>query len=61
MGYTNITSRVSLLRELSSEEFVEFGAEDTVGHELALLADLSGHFGFLDNIYINHSANDIWA
>lgn len=43
MGHTNITSRVTFFREFASEEFVEFGTEYTVGHELALFADLSGH------------------
>lgn len=43
MGHTNIASRVTLLREFTSKEFVEFGAEDTVSYELALFADLSRH------------------
>jgi hypothetical protein len=41
--HTDITARVSLLRELAGEELVELGMENTIGHELALLADLSGH------------------
>jgi hypothetical protein len=43
VGHTHITSGVTLLGEFASEEFVEFGAEDTVSYELALFADLSGH------------------
>lgn len=43
MGDTDITTRVTLLGELAGEEFVEFGAEDTVSHELALFADLGRH------------------
>jgi hypothetical protein len=41
--YTDITSRVTLLGEFASEEFIEFSAEYTVSYELALFADLSGH------------------
>ena len=44
MGDTNIAARVTLLRELAGEEIVQLGAEDTVSDELALLADLAGHF-----------------
>lgn len=43
MGDTNITTRVTFLGELTGEEFVEFGAENTIGNKLALFADLSGH------------------
>ena len=45
VGDTDITARVTLLGELAGEELVEFSAEDTVGDELSLLADLSRHFG----------------
>jgi hypothetical protein len=41
--YTDITSRVTFFGEFTSEEFIEFGAEDTVCDELALFADLGGH------------------
>ena len=44
VGDPDITTRVTLLRQLAGEEIVELRAEDTVGDELALLADLSGHF-----------------
>jgi len=43
VGYTNITARVTLLCELAGEEFIEFGAEDTVCDKLALFADLGRH------------------
>ena len=43
VGDTNITARVTLLGEFTGEEFVKFGAEDTVCDELALFADLSRH------------------
>ena len=43
MGHTDIATRVALLRELTGEEVVQLGAEDTVSDELALLADLGGH------------------
>jgi len=43
MGHTDITSRVTFFGEFTSEELVEFGAEDTVSYELALFADLSRH------------------
>ena len=41
MCHTDIATRVTLLRELTGEEVVEFGTEDTVSDELPLLADLS--------------------
>ena len=41
--HTDIATRVTLLRELTGEEVVQLGAEDTVSDELALLADLGGH------------------
>ena len=41
---TDIASRVTLFCEFASEELVEFCTEDTVGDELAFLADLSGHY-----------------
>jgi hypothetical protein len=43
VGDTDITAGVALLGELASEELVEFGVEHTVGHKLALLANLSRH------------------
>ena len=43
VGNTDITSRVVLLGELTGEEIVQLRAEDTIGDELALLADLGGH------------------
>jgi hypothetical protein len=43
MSYTDITARVTFFGEFASEEFVEFGAEDTVCDKLALFADLGGH------------------
>ena len=43
MGDTDVATRVTLLRELTGEEVVQLGAEDTVSDELALLADLGGH------------------
>ena len=42
--HTDITARVTLLGKLTSQEIVEFGPEDTVGDELALLANVAGHF-----------------
>ena len=44
MGDPDITTRVTLLRQFTGKEIVEFGTEDTVSDELALLADLAGHF-----------------
>ena len=44
VGHTDIATRVALLSKLASEEFVELGAEDTVGHKLSFFADLSRHF-----------------
>ena len=43
VGDADVAARVTLLGELAGEEIVELGREDTVGHELALLADLAGH------------------
>lgn len=43
--YTDIATRVTLLGKFASEEVVELGTEDTVSDELALFADLAGHFG----------------
>lgn len=43
VGDTDITSRVTLLGEFASEEFIEFSTEYTVSYELALFANLSGH------------------
>ena len=45
MGDTDVAARIALLRQLAGEEVVQLGAEDTVSDELALLADLTGHFG----------------
>ena len=44
VGDADVAARVTLLRELASEEIVELGLEDTVGDELALFADLARHF-----------------
>jgi len=44
VSYANLTTRVTLLRKLAGEELVEFCAKDTIGNELSLLANLSGHF-----------------
>ena len=44
MGYTDIATRVTFLSQFTGEEFVELGAEDTIGHKLSFLADLSRHF-----------------
>jgi hypothetical protein len=44
MGHTDVASRVTFLGQFTGEELVEFGAEDTIGHEFSFLADLSGHF-----------------
>lgn len=43
MGDANITARITLFGEFTSEELVKFGAEYTVCYELALFADLCGH------------------
>lgn len=43
MSDTDITAGVTFLGEFTGKEFVEFGAENTVGNKLALFADLSGH------------------
>ncbi len=44
VGDTDVAARVALLGKLAGEEIVQLGAEDTVSDELALLADLAGHF-----------------
>jgi len=44
VSYADLTTRVTLLRKLAGEELVEFCAEDTIGNELSLLANLRGHF-----------------
>ena len=44
VGDTDIAPRVTLLSQFTGEEFVDFCTEDTVRDELALLADLCGHF-----------------
>ena len=44
MGDPDITPRVTLLRQFAGEEVVEFRTEYTVCNELALLANLGGHF-----------------
>lgn len=46
MCHTDIASRVTFLGQFTGKELVEFGAEDTIGHEFSFLADLSGHFGW---------------
>lgn len=43
MSDANVATRVTLLRKLTSEEFVQLSAENTIGNELAFLADLGGH------------------
>jgi len=45
MSNADITTRVAFLRKLTGKEFIQLGTEDTIGNELALFADLSGHFG----------------
>jgi hypothetical protein len=40
----DIAARITFLRKLTGEEFVQLGAEYTIGDKLAFLADLSGHF-----------------
>lgn len=45
--YTDVTARVTLLGELASQKVVKLGLEDTVGYELALLADLARHLDVL--------------
>lgn len=42
--HTDITARITLLGELAGQKVIKFGLEDTVGDELALLADLTRHF-----------------
>ena len=42
--HTDIATRVTLLRELTGEEVVEFGTEDTVSNKLSLFGDLARHF-----------------
>jgi hypothetical protein len=48
---TDIAARVTFLRELAGEEVVQLGAEDTIGNELALFANLSGHTGELYKLW----------
>jgi len=40
MGHTNVATRVTFFREFAGEEFIEFGAENTICDELSLFADL---------------------
>lgn len=49
VGDADVAARVTLLGQFAGEELVEFSAEDTIGHELSLLADLAGHFWGLRN------------
>lgn len=44
MSNADIATRVAFFSEFSGEEFIELGTEDTVSYELALFADLRGHF-----------------
>src|SRR5207245_2763329 len=56
MSYTDVTAGVTLLGEFTSEEFVEFRAEYTVGDELALFADLGGHScGLSEELWVEKS------
>ena len=41
--HTDIATRVTLLGELTGEEIIQLGEENTISDELALLADLAGH------------------
>ena len=43
VGNADIAARVALLGELTGEEIVQLGAENTVSNKLALLRDLAGH------------------
>jgi hypothetical protein len=43
MSHTDITTRVAFFSEFTSEEFIEFSTKYTVGYELSLFTDLSGH------------------
>jgi hypothetical protein len=43
MRYTNVTTRVTLLSQFTSEEFIEFSTENTISDELPLFADLGRH------------------
>lgn len=40
-GHADLNARVSILAELTSEELVEFGVENTVLDEFSLLRDVS--------------------
>ena len=44
MCHTDIAARVTLLSQLASEKFVEFGAENAISDKLPLFADLGRHF-----------------
>lgn len=44
VGHSDITTRVSLLGELTGKEVVKLGAEDTISNELFPLANLGRHF-----------------
>lgn len=44
VSHTDIAARVALLGELTGKEFVQLGVEHAIGHKLALLANLGGHF-----------------
>jgi hypothetical protein len=45
VGDTDIAARVTFFSELTGEKFIELGAEDTIGDEFSLFADLGGHCG----------------
>jgi len=45
VGHSDITTRVSLLGELTGEEIIELCAENTISDEFSPLADLGRHFG----------------
>ena len=44
MSDADFAARVTLGCKFTGEELAQLGAEDTVSDELALLADLAGHF-----------------
>lgn len=51
-GESDLDTGVSLLGELSGEELVELGVEDTVGDDLSLLGDgdSGGHFDVVESV-----------
>ncbi len=58
---SDFNTRVALLCEFALEEFIEFGVEDSVGHELAALADgaLLGSHGCSDVGYCVEEGREI--